>query len=284
MGYKIGIPKALLYFRYGTLWENLLRKHGFDIIISKDSSKSSIDYAQRVPLSEFCIPVKLYLSHVKALLPFCDYLFLPRLIALKEGFSCPKLIGLPEIVSSYFDSLPILSFSIDLRRKKQDYPKDIRRRFKFTTPIEDWVREEEYDETPEEKSLMLISHPYILNDALWEYITKYLSERVNIVTPTHYSSWKKKQKIAENLFPNLFWCYEKELLGAGILAARDEKIGGIIQIIAFNCGPDTIIADIIRQEANKNEKPYLLLVIDEHTTSVGVETRLETFLDIRACF
>ncbi|GFP22347.1 hypothetical protein HKBW3S06_01575, partial [Candidatus Hakubella thermalkaliphila] len=68
-----------------------------------------------------------------------------------------------------------------------------------------------------------------------------------------------------------FWSYEREVLGAAFYFLEREEVDGIIQIVSFACGPDSMIAEMVyRQARRKGDIPYMLLTIDEHSSEVGV--------------
>ena len=82
-------------------------------------------------------------------------------------------------------------------------------------------------------------------------------------------------------YPGISWSYEKELLGAASHFLGREDIDGVMLVIGFACGPDSIISEIITREVLTDEsKPLTTLVLDEHTGEVGVDTRVEAFVDL----
>jgi len=60
-----------------------------------------------------------------------------------------------------------------------------------------------------------------------------------------------------------------------------KTVNGIIQLIVFSCGPDSIASEIAIRFARKNTNvPLLQLVFDELTGEAGVKTRIEAFIDM----
>ena len=68
----------------------------------------------------------------------------------------------------------------------------------------------------------------------------------------------------------------KMILG-GILL-REEDADGLILLSAFPCGPDAMVNEIIARRVKG--MPILNLVLDSQSGTAGVETRLESFIDI----
>ena len=61
----------------------------------------------------------------------------------------------------------------------------------------------------------------------------------------------------------------------------ESGIDGIIGAMAFGCGPDSLMMDILRRHAAKTKNvPFMCLTFDEHTADAGVITRLEALLDM----
>ena len=60
-----------------------------------------------------------------------------------------------------------------------------------------------------------------------------------------------------------------------------RTLDGVMLVIGFACGPDSIIGEIISREVRRPDSPPLTtLVLDEHTGEAGVATRVEAFVDL----
>jgi len=77
-----------------------------------------------------------------------------------------------------------------------------------------------------------------------------------------------------------YWTYEEEVVGAGgyYLGSGAD---GVIGIMTFGCGPDSLMMDMVRRQAARlRATPFMSLTLEEHTAEAGVVTRLEAFLDM----
>lgn len=81
---KIGIPKALLYYKYGELWTTFFEELDCDVIISPNTSKQILDMGIKLSVDEACMAMKIYMGHVHYLIDKCDYILVPRLKCLKK--------------------------------------------------------------------------------------------------------------------------------------------------------------------------------------------------------
>ena len=70
-----------------------------------------------------------------------------------------------------------------------------------------------------------------------------------------------------------------ESIGKTILFAK-SGVDGIIHIFPFTCMPELVAQTILMKVQKDLNIPILTLIIDEHTASGGVETRLEAFIDL----
>jgi predicted nucleotide-binding protein (sugar kinase/HSP70/actin superfamily) len=92
---------------------------------------------------------------------------------------------------------------------------------------------------------------------------------------------KLRDEELKRLPKDIYWNYEQEIAGAILACTRHRLVDGIIFMISFPCGPDSIIRVLCEQE-NKalGNVPMLTLIMDEHTGEGGFLTRIEAFVDM----
>ena len=88
------------------------------------------------------------------------------------------------------------------------------------------------------------------------------------------------QSATARLVGRAYWTYEEEVVGAG-----EHYLGsgadGVIGIMAFGCGPDSVMMDMVQRQATRlRTTPFMSLTLEEHTAEAGIVTRLEAFLDM----
>ncbi len=117
MSYKIGVPRSLAYYTFFPLWNTFFEELGFEVLVSKESNKAVLDEGVIDTVNDACVPIKLYHGHVKELADKVDYLFIPRLVSLDgKETTCPKFLGLPDMVKHSIDNLPpMIDVRLDLR-------------------------------------------------------------------------------------------------------------------------------------------------------------------------
>jgi len=137
------------------------------------------------------------------------------------------------------------------------------------------------DSTSQSTTIALIGHPYLLYD---EYINHRLIHRLEqahnrILTPEMLTTEELELAIAR-LVGGAYWTYEEEVVGAGEHYLRSGA-DGVIGIMAFGCGPDSVMMDMVHRRATRQgATPFMSLTLEEHTAEAGVVTRLEAFLDM----
>ena len=104
---RVGFPRSLLYFKFHVLWTVFFETLGAEVIVSPPTNKEIKDVSAKSAPDEDCYSTKLYFGHVLFLKDKVDYFFIPRFSSdHKTDISCPKFIGLAEVLRSMFPDLP----------------------------------------------------------------------------------------------------------------------------------------------------------------------------------
>jgi predicted nucleotide-binding protein (sugar kinase/HSP70/actin superfamily) len=311
---KVGIPGGLLYFRYGRLWNSFLNALGAEVVESGETTRSILTSGVSKAENESCLPVKVFYGHVLALKDKVDALFVPRLVSVKKKtHTCPKMLGLPDLArTAAGDEVDIISPTIDFHfglwtnyravyataRRITHNPVRIIR-----AGIQAWKEHQLYlkkltmgmdrrsalEDEPagrlcegRELRVAVIGHHYNVYDT---FTTMSLLERLGSMGVDVMTADMVPESLRElelNKLPQeIYWSYEQEIAGAILACARYRLVDGIIFMISFPCGPDSIIRVLCEQEIRSmGEIPMMTLVMDEHTGEGGFLTRIEAFIDM----
>ncbi|MBW1854977.1 MAG: CoA activase, partial [Deltaproteobacteria bacterium] len=82
-----------------------------------------------------------------------------------------------------------------------------------------------------------------------------------------------------NLAPewqNMYWKYGQRIMATTHFIKFHPSLHAIY-LTNFGCGPDSFISHFFKEKMR--ETPYLTIEIDEHSSDVGIITRLEAYLD-----
>lgn len=117
---RVGIPRALSYYTFFSLWKEFIEKLGFAVIVSSPTNRKILEDGVKETVNDACIPIKVYHGHVLDLAGRVDYIFAPRMVSAdgKSTF-CPKFLGLPDMVRFIDEALPPL---VDSRYNRSGLP------------------------------------------------------------------------------------------------------------------------------------------------------------------
>ncbi|WDP88698.1 MAG: CoA activase [Desulfobacter sp.] len=76
------------------------------------------------------------------------------------------------------------------------------------------------------------------------------------------------------LLKQIHWKHAATILKAAYAAATTENLYPVF-VSSFRCAPDSFAVDYFKEIMEQFNKPYLVLELDEHDSSVGYETRIE---------
>ncbi len=171
---------------------------------------------------------------------------------------------------------------LDYRRLMSDSgltpPQAIERLF---SPPEEPPKMPAAGSTPAQTTIALIGHPYLLYDEYINHRLIHRLERANsrVLTPEMLTAEEAGSAVAR-LVGRDYWTYEEEVVGAGEHYLKSGS-DGVIGIMAFGCGPDSVMMDMVHRQATRlRATPFMNLTLDEHTAEAGIATRLEAFLDM----
>lgn len=294
MAVTIGLPRGLLHYHYGTVWTNFFTNLGANVLVSGETTKNTL--TQGDVLDEVCVPLKVYFGHAAELCSHVDYLFVPRIVSVSAGdYNCPKIIGLPDMLRNRLDNLPaIIDVNVSLRQNRLSLYQAIVQAGQFagagtSRSLYAWCSACRMSKsstavvTPSsELRLAVIGHPYIVNDS---QVSLSVVDKVRKLGATVFTADLVPPRLADqaarSLGKQLYWTHGRHLLGAALTFMHKKTlVDGVIFMTSFSCGPDSMIGEIIKQQANKKNMPFLMLSIDEHTAEAGLITRLEAFTDM----
>lgn len=285
---RIGLPRALLYYRYGGFWERFLTELGAEVVLSRKTDRALVqDGVTRVP-GEVCLPIKIVAGHLAELADKVDAVFFPRMVWQEDRlYGCPKMIGIVDIARMMYGTSPrLIAPSI-----KGDFfwahvlaglqitwnPVRVLRAWQRAAPLLRRV-EAEPSFPAGERRVALLGHFYNLEDGyIGDAIVRVFQERgYRLLTKEDLP--ERVLRSQAGFARDIRWTYERELYNA-FMALR-ERVDGVCVVISMGCGPDSLVAEFMRQEAEKLGLPFLQLVIDEHSGTAGLVTRIEAFIDL----
>ncbi|MFH1762135.1 MAG: acyl-CoA dehydratase activase [bacterium] len=299
----LGIPASLFLSEEGIIWKHFFNTLGVRTI-SSENLKNPVKKGKNILTSEFCAPLSAFFGHVKYLAEKSDYLFLPIYLETREKekdklrqycyysqyASClitsVKSLNLkdraimPVIDPGYFLTTmelnkilkPILNcgyWSIYFAfQRAMDFYKDCKENLKN-------VFQREFERT-DDISILFVGRPYtVLENNMNKGIPDIFAAAE---IKTYYQdmlTYSREDLVeVEDLLKAFHWNYASKIIESTLVAAKTRGLYPVY-ITSFKCGPDSFAIGYFKRIMDKYQKPYLVLELDEHDSSVGYETRIE---------
>ncbi|MCK5044161.1 hypothetical protein KAR26_00330 [Candidatus Parcubacteria bacterium] len=291
---KIGIPRALFYWKNPYLWEEFFKSLGEEVILSPETNKEIVIQGTKISDPETCFSMKVFFGHVFWLEGKVDYIFVPLMKSNKDKLEyCPKFFGIPDLAKILVKT-PILTETFDQRKRPieetlekiaETLNKDQKTTRKaiaaaFAREKEKKAKEEhDFYKTvkSEKKKIVLVSHPYNLYD---DYINVGIRKKLGDLGIETICIDEIPLNLGLKFSPEVKFHWE---FGREIMQKTEEvlryDIAGAIEISSFQCGCDAVLKEFVEKRFKQSKIPFLYLIIDEQSGDAGVQTRLEAFVD-----
>lgn len=318
----IGIPKALLYYRYGVLWKTFFEELGLAVTVSPDTDRAMLEAGDAASIDECCLASKVYCGHVRHLIGSCDAVFVPAFASGNPrcGF-CTKYQSLPDMVRNAFreqlaeaDCRVLSIFVPDVSKPKKvreaylgladalgATPRHAMRAYKCAERaqraadaakakaqaealrlIDQFKRVTAADTTDVEAKavpvpILVVAHPYVSHDAyVAGEVVRGIEEAGGFVLYADETDHDRAYRRSFEFSDTLPWEMNRELVGS--ILELEGEVAGVVILSAFPCGPDSLFADALVR--GMRGTPMLRLVLDTQSGNAGVQTRIESFMDI----
>jgi len=306
----IGLPAALHMVDDLVFWKNFFNNLGIKTIVSQNL-KDPIKIGKNIASAEFCTPILALHGHVTHLMDKADFVFLPFYFEepkekkVKRRQHCyytqfvPSVIAnLPDINNEKLIS-PLVKYLYTNFHTKLELYKSLKA--KIPEPISFFSISSAWDRACELKTqnnnnlkklysdhkndssklnVVLLGRPYTI-----------LSKSLNSKIPDIFASLDVKAfyqdmldydkfdfSDIDGLLKEIHWYHAANILKAAYIAANTDNLYPVY-ITSFNCSPDSFCKDYFKQIMEAHKKPYLILELDEHDSSVGYETRIEAAIE-----
>lgn len=304
---QIGIPRVMYFWEYMPFWLKFFGELGIKVKLSPPNHAQIIKRGLELTLSESCFPIKsahgavedLMKQGIKNVFIPCVVQLIPTHSGFTESVSCPYAQALPYIINSALvpkeQGVNVLAPIVDFRSGEKEMVKELAKVLKpfgvKTEGVKKAVaagmeaqnqfgeklkaRGKEILDNLKEKALVIVSRAYNgcdsgLNLNLPRKIRELgvLPIPIDMLDTESVNLWDE--------FADLTWKNGQRILAAGELIRNNPKLEAVY-LTNFSCGPDSFLLGFFQRMMG--EKTFLQLEIDEHSSDVGVITRLEAFLD-----
>ncbi len=302
--FTIGIPAALHMFEDVPLWKIFFEELSIKTISSEPYSEA-VKEGKRLAGAEFCSPVTALYGHVKYLLERADYIFLPfylekqskekgarRQFCYYTQFS-PSLVSqiadrdrfLIPLVNYLYNTFytkvqlykllkPVLKHGISFFDISKAYDRALQFKDSCSLRLKEIYKREA--DSSDDIHVVFFGRPYsVLSEAMNGGIPDiFASLGIKTFFQDMLSYVPEDVESIEPLCNELLWYYASEILRSADVVARSEKAYPVY-VTSFKCSPDSFAVEYFKKLMDAHEKPYLILQLDEHSSKVGYETRIE---------
>ncbi|MBN2215560.1 MAG: hypothetical protein JW723_15100 [Bacteroidales bacterium] len=302
----IGIPAGLHLYEEILFWRRFFDYLSIGTVTSEDYL-TPVKEGKNLCGAEFCAPIAAMHGHVNYLKDKADYIFLPvylqephearlsrqycyytqfvsSVISVQKNIKSREKLLMPLLKYSQGE-LPIrlelfrMLKSIGLKdtgfinltlayEKAKKYVRSVTQTWKsvYQSEIKD----------PDDIHIMLLGRPYtVLSPAMNSSIPEII-EKTGIKTfsmdmlPDDQGEISK----AEELVKTIKWKFASKILHAAEIIAKTDHCYPLL-VTSFKCTPDSFVIEYFKEILDTYQKPYLILQLDEHDSTVGYETRIE---------
>jgi len=305
----IGIPAGLHLYDELYLWKRFFQKIGLPVITSEGQG-DILQKGKQAAGAEFCAPVSELHGHVMYLLENSNFVFLPVFIEEKhKGASLPQerrnycyyTQFSPAIVEGILkdnDRSRILKPVIKSLAGKKRILQELHRMVSSLPGVNKsfrQVKEAFFEAQGEfERCSEIFSSLYKKNKNEDDINVVFLGRPYNVLPPTmnkgipdifdrlgvraFYQDMIADEEHGVTGIPELLdavhWKYAAHVLKAAENVAGTPGLYPVF-ITSFKCTPDSYAVEYFKKIMDAGNKPYLILQLDEHDSSVGYETRIE---------
>ncbi|WP_321992767.1 acyl-CoA dehydratase activase [Marispirochaeta aestuarii] len=305
--FSVGLPSAL-YLREDLLfWKTFFAELGIPVV-SGEGIQDGVAEGRRHTGAEFCAPLTELHGQVHRLADSADYVFLPVYMeTTKEKKDLRKFCYYsqfaPAILADQFPEGKLISpvvqansFPFKAQGELYNALKGLPGKYSFlsiTRAIEKAAaaknRRREALEARFEKErnraedsdvqVVILGRPYtVLSPFMNKGIPEIFAKLG--VTAFYQDMLPSDPEASGNLrtlLEQVHWYYASAILEAAETVARTPGLYPVF-VSSFKCSPDSYLRSYFRQIMDARDKPYLILELDEHGSSVGYETRIEAAL------
>ena len=244
---------------------------------------------------------------------------MPRYVAeVKEAYFCPKFLSLPDVIKILPDVPKLLNFEVNVKefpiatsaielgrelgknqneslnayREAQKYFDEYHKFLRDGAPVNHALRLVEYNRPftlPKRKHkgdlrFLLLGHAYNIFDTYinLDFQKKLRDQEVEVLTIENLPESIFKVPVIVNKRLRNYWKHEEEIMQAirYFLTKGRNEIDGVIFLVSFACGPDSLISELVMRDMKVVGLPFLEITMDEHSGEAGMITRIEAFVEM----
>ena len=303
----VGIPRALFTYGMFSMFNTFFKELDLNVVLSDPTDENTIGLGQQYAMDETCYPIKLITGHVAELMKKkVDYIFFPDLVTVdhpgsesRKNYGCAFMqlsfkvmnrameldkkgiellsptmtfhMGKESLMQSFLKIGDQLGKSPEQTRSALE--KGLEAALRFEDRMEENSEKVMGQLKPDETAFVLISKIYGVADPV---LNMGIPEKLSGMGYKVFPFYDLPEGDISKEHPNMFWPFGQHILEPAQLVHKHPNLYAIF-LTHHGCGPDSILSHYFREEMQG--KPYLHIEIDEHSSGVGIITRVEAFIN-----
>jgi predicted CoA-substrate-specific enzyme activase len=302
----VGMQRSLYTLQTGVLWAHFFDQLGLRLVLTPPTNSRISSLGIEAMTAETCYPIKVSHGHVRELIGQTRFLFLPVMIDMptalstEAGYYCPLVqsnpymlrmalkldesVTLKPIIHLKYDPATLAldlaeQLAAPLNKKQSEVKAALlyarERQEEFLTELRQKGAVILEDHDPEKPLVVVSGRPYNLYD-----------ERLNLRMGQNLAKIGVKalpmdfidlSSVDLSDFPNMYWGLGAHILRTAKWIKNQPNYFGL-HLTNFSCGADSFLEHFYKYIMD--DRPYLILELDEHSAVAGVMTRLEAFRNV----
>lgn len=303
----VGIPAALHIFEDLPLWKRFFAELRIKTVTSEGFTEA-IKNGKHIAGAEFCAPMAALHGHVEYLLNKSDYIFLPVYLERKADkkmvrrqycyytqFSSSLASTVGDVEERIKFLRPLVAYQYSSLHTKLELYRMLRsitgsqlglldvfkaydkaREFKRSSLLKLKEKYTTESRKSDDIHVVFLGRPYtILSRVMNKGIPEiFASLGIMVFFQDMVTYLKEDLKPIQKLLDEIHWYYASEILKVAQVVAKTRGAYPVL-ITSFKCSPDSFVIEYFKKIMESHGKPYLILQLDEHDSSIGYETRIE---------
>jgi len=132
---------------------------------------------------------------------------------------------------------------------------------------------------PPPLQVAIAGRPYVMYDRMLHMdIPKKIEDRgVSVFWQEEFDPDSFTPRYGQKFLERMHWHYGREIIKLAEYIARTPHLF-LVYLTCFRCSPDSFLLSYVKDIMDHYNKPYLVLQLDEHSSDIGYDTRIEAGL------
>ncbi|HBG18108.1 MAG TPA: CoA activase [Desulfobulbaceae bacterium] len=302
----IGLPAAVHLVDDLHLWQKFFDSLGIATLTSEKCDEA-LKEGKKLSQAEFCAPMTAMHGHARLLLDRTDYLFMPLYLENKAKDArrqyCYYTQFLPGLITGMAGEdegrvlRPVIKYLYTSWHTKMQLYRMLQQvrpgRWNFFEVASAYERAMEFDRAyrqnlkecysvrktklgPAEIGVVFVGRPYTLLSPTLNSNIPGIFRNMGVDSYFQDMIDYEANDIAalKPFLQEIHWEYAAKIIETTEAIAATEGIYPVF-VTSFKCSPDSFAVEYFKKIMDRHNKPYLILALDGHDSSVGYETRIE---------